>query len=708
MSTPPAKCSLFKVTTPKFRSHPSGLSRNLLGHNLTFRFYSKQKINTIKILSVLIKYLNVLCRCNTFNSNEEYKLINYKIVNGAIEYGSDTIIEEINFEIKDKEKIAVVGNNGCGKTSLLKAIVDNSLLSEGIGEAKFNVYKQGNPEIGYLRQVEFENSGKTFLEEILLSYKNITDIEDKINKLQEKLQNNHNEKLIKEYTQILETYEFIGGYTYKNEYEAAIKNFGFSEQDKNKKISEFSGGQKTKIAFLKLLLGKPDILLLDEPTNHLDITAIEWLENYLKNYPNALVIVSHDRTFLDKIVNKVYEIEYASINAYKGNYEAFVKQKRQNYEKQLKDYEYQQKEIKRLQKIADRFRFKPSKAKMAISKLKKIEQMTIIEQPNPYDLRTFHSNFSIKQKSGNLVLSVKDLEIGYDNKPLSKVSFELYKGQKLAVIGENGKGKSTLLKTLMGKIPKISGNFEYGYNVEKDYFDQQMELLNFDNDVYKEFSNDFPNLNDTQARTVLGMFLFTGDDVFKEIKVLSGGEKVRLQLCKILKRGANLLLLDEPTNHLDILGKDNLENILKKYEGTLIFVSHDRYFVNTLADSILAFEKDKVVHFNGTYEEYCRYKETKITDNDNIEKVPEKNIKTSENQYLKNKENAKKKNKIKKLENEIDQQEKELQKLKAQMENSNISTDYIKLKEIQDNITKLEQDIEQKMTQWEELSIEIF
>ena len=324
--------------------------------------------------------------------------MNYRIVNGAISYGADTILEEINFDIQENDKIAIVGNNGSGKTTLLKSIVNNEMLEEGIGEEKFGIYKQGNPRIGYLKQIEFENSENTFLEEILKSYEPILKLEKKINTLQEQLQNQSDDKKIKEYSKSLEEYEIIGGYIYKKEYEIAIKKFGFTEQDKNKKISEFSGGQKTKIAFLKLLLSKPDILLLDEPTNHLDIDTIEWLESYLKNCPKAVVIVSHDRMFLDKIVNKVYEIEYASITEYKGNYSAFEKQKKERYEKQLIDYEYQQKEIKRLKAIADRFRYKPTKAKMALSKLKKIEQMTIIEEPNQYDLKTFHTNFDVKQR----------------------------------------------------------------------------------------------------------------------------------------------------------------------------------------------------------------------------------------------------------------------------------------------------------------------
>ena len=626
--------------------------------------------------------------------------MNYRIVNGSISYGAETILEEINFEIKEKDKIAIVGNNGAGKTTLLKAIVDNEMLEEGIGEEKFGVYKQGTINIGYLKQIEFENSENTFLQEILKSYEDIIKLEEKINRLQEKLQSSTDEKIIKEYTESLDRYERNDGYTYKKEYETAIKKFGFSEADKAKKISEFSGGQRTKIAFLKLLLSKPDVLLLDEPTNHLDIVTIEWLESYLKNYPKAVVIVSHDRMFVDKIVNKVYEIEYAELREYKGNYSDFEKQKRMNYEKQLKDYEYQRQEIKRLQAIADRFRYKPTKAKMALSKLKQIERMTIIEEPSKYDLRTFHTNFDIPVESGNLVLSVKDLQIGY-NEPLAKVNFELYKGQKLGIIGENGKGKSTLLKTLIDGISKISGEFEFGYHVRKEYFDQQMSSLDVNSTVLDDFCNSFPDLSMTKARQALGAFLFSGEDVFKEIKVLSGGEKVRLELCKIFKKQANLLLLDEPTNHMDIVGKESLENILKEYKGSLIFVSHDRYFVNKIADSILAFEPEGVVYFNGTYEEYCKYKESA-----NVEAVvEEKNVnklKKTNNQYFQDKENTRRKNRIKKLETEIEEKENEIKLLKIEMENN--CTDYIKLKELQDKIQEIEVQIDAKMLEWEGLN----
>ena len=333
---------------------------------------------------------------------------------------------------------------------------------------------------------------------------------------------------------------------------------------------------------------------------------------------------------------------------------------------------------------------------------KKIEQMTLIKEPSKYDLKTFHANFNIPVESGKLVLAVKKLKVGYD-KALAEVSFELYKGQKLAIIGENGKGKSTLLKTLMGYIPKIAGEYEYGYHVKKEYFDQQMDTLNPETTVIDDFSSEFPNLTTTKIRQSLGAFLFSGDDVFKEIKVLSGGEKVRLQLCKIFKKEANLLLLDEPTNHMDIIGKESLEHILKEYTGSLIFVSHDRYFVNKIADSILAFEKDGVIYFNGNYEQYCEYKESKMTDENFKENETNTKKKSTNNQYIQNKENAKRQNKMNKIEKEIEQKEDIIKELKIQMESENICTDFVKLKEIQDEIEKIEQEIEMKMMEWEKL-----
>ena len=622
--------------------------------------------------------------------------MNYRIINGSVSYGAETILEEIDFEINNKDKIAIVGRNGAGKSTLLKALIDNSMLEEGVGESKFSVIKEGKPKIGYLKQIEFEDDNVLMKDEILKVYKNITDLEKKIENL--------------------DKYQFLGGYTYKKEIDTALRKFGFNVEDEKKKISEFSGGQRTKIAFLKLLLSKPDILLLDEPTNHLDITAIEWLEKYLKNYEKAIVVVSHDRMFLDKIVNKVYEIEYGSITLYKGNYEDFERQKRVNYEKQLKDYEYQQKEIKRLEAIVNRFKYKPTKAKMALSKLKQIEKMVKIEEPNKYDLKTFHNNFNIKQ-SGKDVLEVKDLSIGY-NKVLQKVSFSLYKGDKLAIIGENGIGKSTLLKTLAGKIKSLGGSFSYGFNVSLGYFDQQLEFENEENTVFEEFSKKFPELTTTKLRTILGTFLFTGEDVDKKIKMLSGGEKSRLKLCEIFKKEPNLLMLDEPTNHMDIIGKESLENILKEYEGTLIFVSHDRYFVKKLANKILEFTKNGVTFFDGTYEEYLEYKEKNIENIEEINKNEKENKKenvvnsiennngkiSSKEQYLLNKEITKRKNKMKKIEEEIENIEKQVEELETEMQKEENITNYVKLNDLQKEKEELNKKIEDKMIEWEELN----
>ncbi len=624
--------------------------------------------------------------------------MNYTIVNGAVEFGAETILEEINFEIKGKDKIAVIGRNGAGKSTLLKALIDNSMLTEGIGEEKFNIYKEGWVNIGYLKQVDFEDENITMLDEILKVYKPVLDLEKKMENLLEKMQNDKSEELATEYSKTMDRYEFLEGYTYKKEYETVINKFGFSVEDKSKKISEFSGGQRTKIAFIKLLLSKPDILLLDEPTNHLDVTTIEWLEGYLKSYPRAIVIVSHDRMFLDKIVNKVYEIEYGAITKYTGNYTDFEKQKKVNYEKQLKDYEYQQAEIKRLMRVVDRFRYKATKAKMAQSKLKQIEHMVKVKEPSKYDLTSFKTNFKLEKESGRDVLQVRDLAIGYTN-TIQTVSFDLYRGQKLAVIGENGIGKSTLLKTLVNKLEKLGGNFEFGHNVEIGYFDQQMALLDSEKTVFDDFASSFPLLTTTEIRNSLAAFMFCGEDVFKTINMLSGGEKVRLQLAKILKKGPNFLVLDEPTNHMDIVGKESLELLLKEYTGTILFVSHDRFFVNKIADSLLVFTKSGVKYFDKTYSEYELEKQEEVE----VKVVEQKKEKNTNNLYLQQKEQARKDARIKKIEREIDELEKQVVQLKEELQKEENYTDYEKLSEIQNKIDELNGKIDQLMIEWEQL-----
>ncbi len=619
----------------------------------------------------------------------------YQIINGAITFGNNTILEEINFTINKSDRIAIVGRNGSGKTSLLKSLVDNDMLESGLGLDDLKIVKIGKPSIGYQEQHAFSNLDVTLLDEILKVYKDITNLENKIKKLEDKMISNATSETILEYTDCIERYKLIGGYSYKKEYEVALNKFGFSSEDKMKKLSEFSGGQRTKISFLKLLLSKPDILLLDEPTNHLDIVTVEWLEEYLSNYPKALVVISHDRMFLDKIVNKVYEIEYATLTLYKGNYSSYELQKKLNYEKQLADYEFQQKEIKRLQDIADRFRYKPSKASMAMSKLRKIEQMTIIDKPEHADTRNWKFLLKVDDYSSNNVLSVKDLVIGYQNIPLAKVSFNLYKGQKLAIIGENGKGKSTLIKTLMGIIPKISGKFTYGYNVNKEYFDQQMEFLNDENTVFDEYLQSFPTEDSQQVRNILGTFMFSGEDVFKKIKVLSGGEKVRLQLCKILRKSPNLLILDEPTNHLDIFSKEKLESLLTEYNGTVLFVSHDRYFINKVADSLLVFENDEVVYFDGKYDEYVNQKKSIVINNEKVKdkKISKKEAKPKTNFAI-----------MKKLERDIDKKENKRKELETKLFDKEIYTNITKVNEINDMIENLTKEIDNLYEEWENIS----
>ena len=590
------------------------------------------------------------------------------------------------------------GRNGAGKSTLLKALINNEMLTEGIGEDKFSIYKEGSPVIGYLKQIEFEDDSITMLDELLKVYKPLTDLENKIQKLVKQMETDKSEKLAMEYSKAMDRYEFLDGYTYKKEYETVINKFGFSADDKNKKISEFSGGQRTKIAFMKLLLSKPDILLLDEPTNHLDVSTIEWLEGYLKNYPRAVVIVSHDRMFLDKIANKVYEIEYGTITRYTGNYSDFERQKKVNYEKQLKDYEYQQAEIKRLMRVVERFRYKASKAKMAQAKLKQIEHMVKVKEPSKYDLTTFKTNFALEKESGRDVLHAKNLEIGYDE-PIQNVTFDLYRGQKLGVIGENGIGKSTLLKTIVGSIEKLGGEVEFGHNVEIGYFDQQMALLDSEKTVFDDFATDFPSLTTTEIRNSLAAFMFYGEDVFKKISMLSGGEKVRLELAKILKKGPNFLILDEPTNHMDIVGKESLERLLSEYKGTILVVSHDRFFINKIADSLLIFSKNGVKFFDGNYEKYEEEKKDEV-----IEKVEVvKKEKSANNLYLQQKEEARRVARVKKIEREIDELDGKIAELKLELQKEEVYTDYEKLTEVQSKIDELEKRNNELMEEWEKL-----
>ena len=527
----------------------------------------------------------------------------YQINNGAVAFGDDVILHSIDFEIRNTEKIAIVGRNGCGKTTLLKLISGEVEMEKLDSDESAFIAKAGNPEIGYLKQIAFDDPDVTLEQEVRKCFVKMDERKAELARAAAELEHDYSDEKVARYTAMEEAFKDDGGYYYEKEYEVMIRKFGFSDDERKKPIRDFSGGQQTKIAFIKLLLSKPDILLLDEPTNHLDVTTIEWLEGYLKSYPKAVVVVSHDRMFLDNVVDVVYEIEYGTARRYPGNYTNFIARKKENYDKQMKDHIAQQKEIERLQRMVTRFKGKPTKTSMAQSKQKAIDRMVIIEAPDKYDNKTFHANFQPEKETGNDVLYTSELAIGYDH-PLSVVSLDLKRGEKLGILGGNGLGKSTFLKTIVGKIPALSGEYRFGTNVQIGYFDQQMAMYTSNKTVLDDFWDEYPNLTETEARNALGAFLFSGDDVFKNVNMLSGGEKVRLALCKILKTRPNVLVLDEPTNHMDIVGKETLESMLKDYKGTLIFVSHDRYFVKKVATQLLVFEDGTTNLYQFGYEQY--------------------------------------------------------------------------------------------------------
>lgn len=623
-----------------------------------------------------------------------------EIINGSVEYDGNTVLSEINFSVSDKEKIALVGRNGSGKTSILKCISGEVPLVSGTGDEKFSFSISGAPKIGYLQQVSL-NDELTLRQEILSAYKDVVELENKLQILLDKMSENPSDENVGAYSRAMERFENIGGYLYKKEYLTAVSKFGFSAEDLDKKLSCFSGGQRTKIALMKLLLEKPDVLLLDEPTNHLDIAAVEWLEGYLKNYKNSVVIVSHDRMFLDRIVGVVYEIEYGVTTRYKGNYTAFLAQKQQAYDKALKDAKWKSAEIDRLRKIVERFRYKATKAAMAQSKLKEIERLGTVETPRRFDTSTFASSFQPEYESVRDALFVKDLVFGYD-KPLGEISLAVERGQKIGVIGSNGTGKSTLLKTITGLIPPLSGDVRFGVKTRVGYFDQTIAATKSELSVLEDFRAEFPELNDGEIRKTLGGFLLSGDDVFKCVKDLSGGEKVRLALSKIFRRRPNFLILDEPTNHMDIIGKETLEKLLMDFSGTVIVVSHDRYLINRVAKSLIVFENGGVRYFDGTFDEY--EEREKETAEEVAKEKPEKTKKTGGERYVESKEEARRKHRVEFLEKKITALEEELSRAQAKLDDETVNTDYKKVMAVEEEIKTIEEKLDPLITEWTELS----
>lgn len=674
----------------------------------------------------------------------------YQISNGAVAFGDDVILHSIDFEIRNTEKIAIVGRNGCGKTTLLKLISGEVEMEKLDSDESAFIAKAGNPEIGYLKQIAFDDPDVTLEQEVRKCFVKMDERKAELARAAAELEHDYSDEKVARYTAMEEAFKDDGGYYYEKEYEVMIRKFGFSDDERKKPIRDFSGGQQTKIAFIKLLLSKPDILLLDEPTNHLDVTTIEWLEGYLKSYPKAVVVVSHDRMFLDNVVDVVYEIEYGTARRYPGNYTNFIARKKENYDKQMKDHIAQQKEIERLQRMVTRFKGKPTKTSMAQSKQKAIDRMVIIEAPDKYDNKTFHANFQPEKETGNDVLYTSELAIGYDH-PLSVVSLDLKRGEKLGILGGNGLGKSTFLKTIVGKIPALSGEYRFGTNVQIGYFDQQMAMYTSNKTVLDDFWDEYPNLTETEARNALGAFLFSGEDVFKNVNMLSGGEKVRLALCKILKTRPNVLVLDEPTNHMDIVGKETLESMLKDYKGTLIFVSHDRYFVKKVATQLLVFEDGTTNLYQFGYEQYQEKLDMEASESKNVyrgnaifggaisqnggsqtgsdanrstsQTAAAGNVGESTNAnnatggmavsstgkayYNPGKERSKIQKKVKKAEEDLAVKEAKLDELKAELMKPEYQSSYSKLTEIQNEIDALEEEILIDMEAWEELSSQL-
>ena len=650
----------------------------------------------------------------------------YQIANGCVRFGADTILEHINFEIRNTEKIAVVGRNGCGKTTLLRLIAGEVELSKRDSDEDIFIAKAGKPTIGYLKQVAFEDENITVEEEIRKVFAPVLSLQEKMEQALLEVEREASEENVKRYSALQERFEALGGYHYDREFDGLFYSFGFRDEDRSRRMAEFSGGQRSKIAFIKLLLSKPDIMLLDEPTNHLDMAAVEWLEQYLKNYNRAVVVVSHDRMFLDNVADVVYEIEYGTAKRYPGNYSHFVETKQADYEKQLKDYTLQQQEIKRLETLVERFKNKPTKVAMTRSKKKAIEHMDKIENPMAADVRTFQKSLKPALESGKEVLSVRNLEVGYDV-PLARISFELKRGEKIAVVGDNGTGKSTLLKTLVGRLPALGGEFGFGVNVQTGYFDQESAQYASTKDVLTDFRDEFPDLTQTEARSALGAFLFTQDDVFRQVKLLSGGEKARLALCKIFQRRPNLLILDEPTNHMDIVGKETLENLLKAYEGTVLFVSHDRYFVRRVADKLLELRAEGAAFYPFGYEQYAEERAKRREDSGDQEaafrilpvrggesgdraSVPGGSTSTvsegrgGKNYFNPGKEKAKRERRLAKLEEKIAACERWIAGLKEQWASPELAADYVRLNELQQEIDAAEEELEGLMEEYLELT----
>ena len=627
-------------------------------------------------------------------------------------YGITEVLKDITFSINEGGKVGIIGSNGEGKSTLFKILTKE--LSQDDGE----VFVDKNKTLGYLSQHLALDSENTIYDEMLLVFDDLQRLEKKIADLEIKMNepydvNNaaYHEKIIKDYGTAQDLYENRGGYTYKGEISRIVKGLGFTEDDFNKVISTLSGGQKTRVALCKLLLLKPDILLLDEPTNHLDLDAIEWLEEYLKTYKGTVIVISHDRFFLDSVTNFTFQVINGHVNCYNAPYTKSLELMKKDHDAKLKAYNLQQAEIKRQEAIIEKFRsFNREKSiKKAESREKMLDKMERLDAPDE-EKSASKIKFEASVKSGYDVLHVEKLSKSYGDKKLfSNLSFDLKRGEKIALIGENGRGKTTLFKIIMDKLKPDSGVKVLGANVNVGYYDQEQSNLHLDKTIIDEVWDDFPEMTTTQLRTALGSFLFKGDDVFKEINKLSGGEKCRINLLKLMLSKSNLLLLDEPTNHLDIPSREALEEAILSYDGTLIVISHDRYFLNKVIHRILELQESGVNEYLGNYNYYTEKKQNPQRFEAYEEQANGK-TKTQINEEKKKKKalekEAKAKQKeLKALEDEISKKEEELSGLQEDLCKEEIYSNPSESERVNKEIKSLQETIDSLYEKWEELSV---
>lgn len=618
-------------------------------------------------------------------------------------YGTNTIFENLDLEVKSGETLGIVGKNGAGKSTLMKVMADELTYDSG------TISMPKNVSFGYLAQQMTLESEETVRDEMQKPFSDILKMNTDMAEIAEWLAEHehthpdYDEKL-KRYENIQLEFEHSDGYTIDAQIKSVLTGLQFTETDLERKVEEFSGGQKTRLALGKMLLTKPDLLLLDEPTNHLDMATVEWLEQYLKSYDGAVVIISHDRYFLDRTVDKIYEIELHRGTLYHTNYTNYVKEKEKTHRLRMKQYEREQSEVKRLETFIDKNITRASTSGMAKDRRKKLEMMDRMDKPF-IDRSSADFHFTIKRESGNDVLRLKELSIGYDETVLrSDLSFNVDKGERLAILGPNGIGKSTLAKTIAKIIPALSGNIQYGTNVTIGYYDQKQAEFTSQNNVLEELWKEYPQMKESDVRKILGRFLFTQDEVMKQVNSLSGGEKARIQLAKLMLEENNLLILDEPTNHLDIDSKEVLETALENFPGTIIVVSHDRYFIDKIATRVMEIEPHKIMMVDGDYSYFLHKKKEAEFMEVPVEAAAEKkeNISDYEAQKQKRNELKRVKKQSEKLEQEIQTLETELTMIEDKLVAPEVFNDYEKAQELNDRLQEINQKLEDLMTEWTE------